>query len=192
MRGYTNRMDVLSPGVVNADAQVLARKLRAIVRSACLLGACFLGIGLLSMGVAMPRFRRDPITMFIASSLMASGVLYIVFGVFLRRRRFWAWVAMLVMTIVLLAGVSVFMIFVVSNVVREFERGEPEWHMVVLLLLGPGLWLGCWMAALILILRYLGQSLPAVREQEAVAQKGFAVIPVAALAPVDHQPGVVD
>jgi hypothetical protein len=170
------------PGVVNADAEVQGRKLRAIVRSACLLGACFLFIGVLVMGVAIPRFRRDPITLLVASSLTSSGVLYIVFGVFLRRRRFWAWVAMLVMTIVLLAGVTVFAILVVSNVVREFGRREPELYMVVLMLLGPGLWLGCWMAALILILRYLGQSLPAVREQEAVAQKGFAVIPVGGVA----------
>jgi hypothetical protein len=180
-------MTASTPGVVNADAQLQARRLKAIVSSARLLGLAFLGFGLLAMLPAIDRLRFDPLPMLIASSLTSSGALYVVFAVFLRKRRYWAWVATLVMTILLLGAVALFTVFVVSNIAGEFTRwGDPQWSEMLLMLLGPGLWLGCWMAALILILRYLGQSLPAVREEEAVAQKGFAVIPVADLAPPAH------
>src|SRR6185503_8444825 len=103
-------------GVVNADAQLQGRKLKAIVSSARLLGLCFLGFGLLVMMTTVGRIRRDPIFAIIGSSLTSSGVLYIVFGVFLRRRRYWAWVAMLVMTILMLIGVGLFTVFVILNV----------------------------------------------------------------------------
>src|SRR5687767_10025728 len=179
-------MTASTPGAVNADAHFQVRRLKAVVNAARLLGICFLGFGLLTMFPAIQRFGFDPVFMLIASSLTSSGALYLVFSAFLARRRYWAWVAMLVMTIFLLGGVAVFSVFVVSNIVRQFTRwGEPEWSEMLRMLLGPGLWLGSWLAALILILRYLGQSLPAVREEEAVAQKGFAVSPVADPAPPD-------
>ena len=46
-----------TPGVVNADAQLQAKRLKAVVNAARLLGICFLGFGLLMMipaSVAIP------------------------------------------------------------------------------------------------------------------------------------------
>ena len=172
------------PLPVNADAQGRARDLKSIVGSAQLLGGCFLCFGLLLLFPATRRRRWvDPTLLFIASSLMSSGVLYVVFASFLKRRRYWAWVATLVMTILLLAVVTSFAGWVAYSVARDVGREPAPGRVFLLAMLGPGVWLGTWIAALVLILRYLRRSLPAVREEESVVQKGFAVVPLAQLAP---------
>ena len=108
----------------------------------------------------------------IASALLSSGATYVVFGFFLSHRRYWAWLAMTIMTVIMLAFVGCVCGFLM---IRSFFW---DWGSVVALV--------CWWTALGLILHSLRQALPAVREAEAVVQKGFSVIPVAGLAPVDE------
>jgi hypothetical protein len=120
--------------------------------------------------------RGDAIGRVIAMSLASSGLLYMIFARFLRRRRYWAWVGSLVMTIILFGFVSILSLIVVVAVVRNWEREGAAFVVI------PFIGLGSWVVALGLILKYLRDALPAVREEEAGAQMGFAVIPVARVA----------
>jgi hypothetical protein len=158
------------------------RHLKSIVGSAQLLGGAFVAVGLFMMLIAFGGRRADPLMLVLAMSLASSGAAYIVFATFLRRRRYWAWVATLVMTILLLAAVSFLALWIVA---RALFESDPRILAIITI---PVIGFGSWIAALALILYYLRESLPAVREQEAVVQKGFAVIPVAQVAPTETVP----
>ena len=176
-----------SAEVVNAvrEAETRARRLKDVIHSAYLLGGTFFVVGallgLLSLGM---RRRADAIGLVIAMSLGSSGLLYMIFAHFLRRRRYWAWVASLVMTIVLLTFVGILTLWILILIVARWEREmtDPQSFLVVVPIIG----LGSWVLALALILKYLREALPAVREEEAGVQMGFAVIPVAHVAQSDE------
>jgi hypothetical protein len=165
--------------LVNPQAEARARRLKEIIRSAYLLGSAFLGAGVLVGFAASSMRRADPVSVVIAMSLGSSGLLYIIFAKFLRRRRYWAWVASFVMTVILFTFVSAFAVWVVSRMVA---RWDPEMAALSMI---PVIGLGSWVLALALILMYLREALPAVREEEAGVQMGFAVIPVASVASAD-------
>jgi len=167
-----------SAEVVNStrEADARARRLKDVIYSAYLLGGTFfvvgVCVGLLGGGVR----RGDVVGLVIAVSLGSSGLLYMIFAFFLRRRRYWAWVASVVMTVLLLVFVLFLTIWLVVRI--------PMWrHQEMAMFVAvPLVGLGSWVTALGLILKYLRDALPAVREKEAGAQMGFAVIPVARVA----------
>jgi hypothetical protein len=165
--------------LVNPEAEARTRRLKEIIRSAHLLGSAFLGAGVLVGFAAAGMRRADPVDVVIAMSLGSSGLLYIIFAKFLRRRRYWAWVASFVMTAILFTFVSAFTVWVISRIVSRWEAETAVLGAI------PLIGLASWVLALGLILMYLREALPAVREEEAGVQMGFAVIPVAGVASAD-------
>jgi hypothetical protein len=141
------------------------RHLESAVGATRLIGILFalLGGGLLVLMVAdhEPTLRL----VFVAGFVVAPGVLYVVAGFFLKGRKYWAWLATLVVSVVALIGVAMLGLVVVVSFVRR-ERAEAS--IVVAF--------GCWVAALVGILWSLYKCLPAVREAEQVAQSGFGVV----------------
>jgi hypothetical protein len=155
-------------------ARPSARELDLTVDETQTIGGIFVvvGAGLLVAIVAQAKHLDRAALLGIgavSTLLIAPGVLYVLAGVFLRRRRYWAWVATRVMTIVLLwvVGLGGVAAVVLTTINQPLIYG-----------LGPVVGFGCWGAALGIILSSLRRNVRLVREAEHVAQKGFHVLPV--------------
>jgi len=156
------------------------RHLDATVRVTRLIGILFVTIGCLGALLILSESRRSTVSaLTILSSLVITpGVLYIIAGVFLKKRRYWAWMTTVIMTLLLLLVVLIFSTLVLIAIVRTHFPEESSM---------PAVGFACMAIALTSILISLRKCLPAVLESEQQAQHGFAVIPVANLAPPSDQ-----
>lgn len=163
------------------DGLARQRHLDKTVRETRLIGILFAAIGGIAILAAMQDSRRTP-TPFLAGMsvmLVAPGVLYVLAGVFLKRRRYWAWMTTVVMTVLLLLAVIILSVGLIAAMIRS-NNADAGWM--------PGIAFACWTIALGSILFSLRQCLPAILETEQQAQQGFSVIPVARLAPPADAP----
>lgn len=156
-----------------------AEALKAAVNGIVALGIVFTLIGglILAAALAADTRRSRLVAMLVGSFLVAPGILYIVGAIFLRARRYWAWVTTLVLTIIALIAVAALSVWLVISMGRRVD-GQPSALLAF----------GCWGMALIFVLRYLRDALPGVRETEANAQHGFAVVAPVAVEPVEEKP----
>jgi hypothetical protein len=110
---------------------------------------------------------RDPINPRVAAVtglVTIPGVLYVIASVGLTRRRYWAWVMSLIVTVLLIVALLATMIVVTCL----NDRGGQIFIPGIFYLLMP-----------VLILIYMLRALPVLREAELLDTKGFIVLPVA-------------
>ncbi len=151
------------------------QSLREAAQATRFIGLMFALMGVVTAIVISATDGKMLVVAAVSIFLITPGVLYFLSGYFLLKRHYWAWLATTIMTYALFAPMSV------TTIVGLITSPLPA-------LLGGA----CWGWALALILKSLWKCLPAVREAETTAQHGFAVIPVAQIAPVvkveDDQP----
>jgi drug/metabolite transporter (DMT)-like permease len=110
---------------------------------------------------------RDPITPRVAAItglVTVPGVLYLIGSIGLARRRYWAWVMSLSVTVLLIVAQVVVMIVIACI--------SPEGSQIFC----PGFF--CVLMP-VLILCYMLRTLPVLREAELLGMKGFMILPVA-------------
>jgi hypothetical protein len=162
------------------QAALEARHLASAVQSTRFIGVLFAAIGIVTLlAMWFPALQgRLPLyaIALVSTFLVAPGVLYVVAEVFLKARRYWAWLATAIITGVLLLAVGGVCLY---SVVAMLAFGQAD-------LGGPIVAFACWASALGVILFSLRQCLPAVRAAEQVVQKGFSIVPLAhSAAPAD-------
>ncbi len=155
------------------------RHLAATVRVTRLIGILFVAIGGLGVLLILSDSRRPVFALTLLSTLVITpGVLYVIAGVFLKKRRYWAWMTTVIMTLLLLLTALTFSAAVVIEMMHSRHPDDASM---------PATGLACMVFSLTSILISLRKCLPAVLESEQQAQHGFAVIPVAHLAPPTDQ-----
>lgn len=152
------------------------RHLEGAVRLTRLFGILFLLVGALLVFLeSLNSFRPRLYALAMISALVViPGILFLFTSIFLKKRRYWAWIIATAMTVLILIVVvllSVTAMFVLS-------RGAD-----VDVLWIPATALSCLAIALSFILFSLRRCRPAILEGDQLAQHGFAVIPVARVAP---------
>jgi cytochrome bd-type quinol oxidase subunit 2 len=153
---------------VYRDTQLYS--LREAANSAQLLGMVFTAVGTLIVALIMKatgRGLRGGLAV-VAALLVGPGIFYVVAGVFLKRRRYWAWKSAQVMTIALLSLLVVAIIALIVALITNPEKGS---------VLGAVIGFGCWAGALVIIRFLLIDCLPAVMDKENAMRKGFFVLP---------------
>jgi hypothetical protein len=148
------------------------RPLHLAVRSTRLLGIVFIVFGLLMLLVVPAAFRSrgaaaagppaagPPVWLgvVVAMMFMAPGVMYLVVGAFLARRKSWAVVVGIVVASV--HGLFALLVFLRNLVV---EPGNMVSLLIVL----------AWVAALAQLIYHLSQSFAAIRYESDHVQRGF-------------------
>jgi hypothetical protein len=110
---------------------------------------------------------RDPITPRVAAVtglVTVPGVLYVIGSIGLSRRRYWAWVMSLSVTVLLIVALLASMIVIACI--------SPNGTQVFC----PGFF---YLLMPVLILCYMLRTLPVLREAELLGMKGFMILPVA-------------
>jgi NADH:ubiquinone oxidoreductase subunit K len=118
----------------------------------------------------------DPITPRVAAVtglVTVPGVLYLIGSIGLARRRYWAWVMSLSVTVLLIVAQLAVMIVIACT-----SRGGAQ-------VFCPGFF--CVLMP-VLILAYMLRTLPVLRQAELVGMKGFMILPVARHAAADEVP----
>jgi len=119
---------------------------------------------------------RDPITPRVAAVtglVTVPGVLYLIGSIGLARRRYWAWVMSLSVTVLLIVAQVVVMVVIACINPAGIQVFCPGFFCVLM----P-----------VLILGYMLRTLPVLREAELLGMKGFMMLPVARHSPDDAPP----
>lgn len=149
--------------------------LREAVSNTSFVGTLFILTGLAAAWVVGSTSRgssRAYAVAGISTFLIAPGLLYVVAGIFLKRRRHWAWVATTAMTWLLFAAATAVCAITGGSVLYSANAPLAQ-------LIGPAVALACWAGALGVILSCLRKCLPAVRRTGHLERPAFTVLPTA-------------
>jgi len=146
------------------------------VEFARFMGVIFMGAGVvvcLMPRMVMPRVDTQLVMAGAAALLITPGVLYVVAGVFLGRRHYWAWMTVTITTYILVGSVCGLLGWRLYSALADTGSvaGGPG-EMIGMSMLGTG----CGLTGLVVILHHLRKAGPEVREAEQVAREGFEVL----------------
>lgn len=158
------------------------RVLKEVIDAIRMVGGVLVVGGLGAIVASLGRSSRDFIHIAVPATSVAviPGVLYLVAAAGLVRRRYWAWVMSLLVTIVLMLVILAVGIYALAVVAPRSAGPSGEIHAS-----------GCVCPTLLyfsmpsLILLYMVRALPVIREAELLTFTGFNVLPPVRVQPLD-------